>query len=60
MRLRLDIVKKHNSFIGKKYDKLINSVTCCRTCNVAKVSLTKQDFFNWIKRVYLFQGFKND
>ena len=29
-----------------------NSVACCKHCNFAKNSMTKQEFFIWIKRVY--------
>ena len=29
-----------------------NSVPCCKTCNMAKNSLTIQEFKNWVKRIY--------
>ena len=29
-----------------------NSVTCCKTCNFAKHTMSKHDFYDWIKRVY--------
>ncbi len=29
-----------------------NCVTCCKTCNIAKASMTYNEFINWIKRVY--------
>lgn len=31
---------------------LKNSVSCCKICNNAKSILTKEEFLNWIKRVY--------
>lgn len=32
-----------------------NAVPCCRTCNLAKRDRTKQEFLDWITRVYNFQ-----
>lgn len=29
-----------------------NSVPCCKFCNFAKHTMTENDFFSWIKRVY--------
>ena len=29
-----------------------NCVTCCNICNKAKGTMTKQEFFNWIEKVY--------
>ena len=29
-----------------------NSVPCCKTCNKAKQSMTEDEFFAWIERVY--------
>ena len=29
-----------------------NSVTCCKYCNFAKHTMTEEDFYKWIKRVY--------
>lgn len=29
-----------------------NCVTCCETCNRAKLEMSKKDFLNWIERVY--------
>ena len=29
-----------------------NCVPCCKTCNSAKLCMSQQEFFNWIKRVY--------
>lgn len=31
-----------------------NIVSCCRTCNVAKASMSIEDFLNWVRRVYEF------
>lgn len=32
----------------------INSVPCCKLCNFAKHTMTEDDFYSWIKRVYEF------
>lgn len=29
-----------------------NSVACCKYCNTAKNTMTEDEFYNWIKRVY--------
>jgi hypothetical protein len=29
-----------------------NVVACCKTCNFAKHTLPKQDFMNWVNRIY--------
>ena len=29
-----------------------NCVSCCKICNSAKLCMSQQEFFNWIKRVY--------
>ena len=29
-----------------------NVVSCCGTCNVAKMAMSKEDFLSWIERVY--------
>jgi hypothetical protein len=29
-----------------------NCVTCCRTCNIAKFTMSKEKFLDWIARVY--------
>lgn len=29
-----------------------NTVPCCKYCNTAKSTMSKQEFFNWIKRAY--------
>lgn len=31
-----------------------NSVSCCKFCNFAKHTMSEDDFYNWIKRVYEF------
>ena len=31
-----------------------NSVTCCKHCNTAKNTMSEDDFYKWIKRVYEF------
>ena len=31
-----------------------NSVACCKYCNTAKNTMSENDFYNWIKRVYEF------
>lgn len=33
---------------------LENSVACCRTCNVAKGTQTKEEFMSWVKKIYEF------
>lgn len=32
---------------------LDNVVTCCETCNRAKLQMSKEEFLDWIKRVYV-------
>jgi hypothetical protein len=32
-----------------------NCVPCCKTCNIAKNSLSDEEFKSWIDRVYLYQ-----
>lgn len=32
-----------------------NCITCCETCNRAKLKMTKFDFLEWIDRVYIHQ-----
>lgn len=29
-----------------------NVVACCRTCNTAKLNMTQDEFYSWVKRVY--------
>ncbi len=42
-------VDRMNSFEGYTED---NVVSCCKTCNIAKRSMSKQEFLDWITRVY--------
>lgn len=32
-----------------------NTVPCCKQCNYAKLTMTEQEFYDWVKRVYLFK-----
>lgn len=32
-----------------------NCVTCCKQCNLAKLSYSQEEFLEWINRVYLYQ-----
>lgn len=29
-----------------------NVITCCKTCNVAKASLSQDEFFDWVERIH--------
>ena len=31
-----------------------NSVTCCKYCNFAKHTMSEDDFYKWIRKVYEF------
>ena len=55
------VYKKHSK--GTKYtglDRVDNSkgyrtgnvVPCCKICNVAKATLTREEFLNWLRRAY--------
>lgn len=46
-------VDRLNNKTGYTYE---NSVTCCKTCNIAKNDLTEDDFKNWIKRLISVYG----
>jgi hypothetical protein len=35
-----------------------NVVSCCKTCNFAKRTMTEQEFYSWIDRIALHQGYK--
>lgn len=35
---------------------LENCVPCCKTCNCAKLCMSEQDFYSWVKRVYHFNN----
>lgn len=49
--LKCNGIDRVDSSIG--YTK-INSVPCCKFCNFAKHTMSEDDFYNWIKRVYEF------
>jgi hypothetical protein len=38
----------------------LNSVPCCKDCNIAKQDNTEEYFLNWIERLYNRKKFKND
>jgi hypothetical protein len=50
----------HNGWVYSGIDRvnskgnytIENSVPCCEQCNRAKMALSKDDFINWVKRVY--------
>ena len=42
-------IDRIDNAIGYKLD---NCVSCCGTCNIAKRSMTQQQFINWISRTY--------
>jgi len=31
-----------------------NVISCCTVCNIAKRDMTQEDFYNWIKRLFIF------
>lgn len=37
---------------NKESYTLKNSVSCCRTCNLAKHSMSINEFFNWLNRIH--------
>jgi hypothetical protein len=43
---------------NKDYD-VDNVVTCCETCNKAKLKMSEDEFLNWIKKVYDYSIMKN-
>lgn len=49
--LKCNGIDRVDSSIG--YTKS-NSVPCCKFCNFAKHTMSEEDFYNWIKRVYEF------
>jgi hypothetical protein len=61
---------EHGKFIYNGLDRLDNNigytidnvVPCCKTCNTAKMQMTQQEFFDWIKQVYEYfiKGKEND
>ena len=34
-----------------------NCVSCCRTCNYAKLEMNIKDFLDWVQRISKYQGF---
>lgn len=42
-------IDRVNNLIGYTIE---NCVSCCETCNRAKLQMSKRDFYNWIQRVY--------
>ena len=49
--LKINGIDRVDSSIG--YTKE-NSVTCCKYCNFAKNTMSEDEFYKWIKRVYEF------
>ena len=49
--LKINGIDRVDSSIG--YTKE-NSITCCKYCNFAKHTMSEDDFYKWIKRVYEF------
>ena len=47
--LRINGIDRVDSNIGYTKD---NSVSCCKYCNFAKHTMSEDDFYIWIKRVY--------
>lgn len=37
---------------------MINCVTCCKVCNIAKNSMTQDRFYEWLDRVAKFNGYE--
>lgn len=56
-------VKRNGSYMHNGIDRVDNSngyvegncVPCCKTCNFAKRTMSKDQFLTWIKRVYITQ-----
>lgn len=54
--------KEHGKYVHNGIDRVDskigytpdNCVSCCKTCNLAKHTMTTQEFLNWIQRVYEF------
>ena len=49
--IKINGIDRVNSDIG--YTKE-NSVTCCKYCNFAKHTMSEDDFYKWIRKVYEF------
>lgn len=48
-RVKVNGVDRINSEKGYVLD---NCVTCCKHCNTAKNTMSEDDFYKWVKRVY--------
>ena len=48
-------IDRKDSCLGYIID---NVVSCCTTCNFAKNELSINDFYKWIEKIAIFQGFK--
>lgn len=48
-------VDRKNSNLGYTIE---NSVSCCKTCNIAKNNLTEDVFLEWVKKIYTYQSIK--
>ena len=47
--LKINGIDRLDSNIGYTNE---NSVTCCKTCNFAKNTLSESEFYSWIKKIY--------
>lgn len=47
--LKINGIDRVDSNIGYTKD---NSVPCCKYCNFAKHTMSEDDFYVWVKRVY--------
>lgn len=58
-------VGAYGSYFGNGIDRIDNKigyiisncVPCCKRCNQAKNDMTKNEFFEWIKKVFYFNNF---
>lgn len=50
-------IDRVNNAIGYTKD---NTVSCCKICNHAKKTMSKEEFLSWIERVYKFQRIISD
>jgi hypothetical protein len=48
-QMKYNGIDRIDSKIGYTYD---NVVTCCKTCNMAKRTMSVDDFMEWVRRVY--------
>lgn len=49
--LKCNGIDRVDSSLGYSKD---NSVPCCKYCNIAKNTMSKDEFYKWVKRVYEF------